>query len=65
MEVLNNFIVVIISPYIHISNHHTVHVKLTQLYVNYIKTGDVLLKVLLLGCCLLAAGSIPNGKQYP
>ena len=62
MKVLNNFIVVIISPYIHISNH-TVHVKLTQLYV---KTGeDVLFKVLLLGCCLLAAGSIPNGKQYP
>lgn len=35
-DVLTNLIVVNISKYIHISNHHVVHLKLTVLYVNYI-----------------------------
>ena len=36
MEVLTNLIMVIISHYMHLSNHHIVHLKLTkhQLYLN-------------------------------
>lgn len=30
--------VVIISQYLHISNHYVVHVTLTQCYVNFIST---------------------------
>ena len=35
-EVLTNLIVVIISQYIHISNHYVVHLKLTQCYMSII-----------------------------
>ena len=35
-DVLTNLIVIIVLQYIHISNHYTVHLKLTQYYVNYI-----------------------------
>ena len=38
MEILTNLIVVIILRHIHVSNHHIVHLKITQLYVNFIST---------------------------
>ena len=36
MEVLTNLIVVIILQYVFVSNHHIIHLKLTQCHVNYI-----------------------------
>ena len=36
MDVLTNLIVLIISQYRHISNHHVVYLKLIQCYVTYI-----------------------------
>lgn len=35
MDVLNNFIVIILQ-YIHISNHHVVHLKLVECYMTVI-----------------------------
>ena len=39
MDVFINLIVVIISQSINISKHHIIHLKLTQCYVSYLKTG--------------------------
>ena len=36
MEVLTNLSVVIISQYIHIPNHHVIHLELTQCYMSLI-----------------------------
>ena len=45
MHVLTNLIVVIISQCIHVSNHHVVHLKLTQLNVNYIGLAKKFIRV--------------------
>lgn len=36
MNALTDLIVGNILKHLHVSNHHMVHLKLTQLYVNYI-----------------------------
>lgn len=40
MEMLTNLIVVLISPYIHVSNHYTVQLKFTPCYLSVISQSS-------------------------